>query len=101
MDSVRWKQVDSLLQQALAHPAEEREEYLRCASGGDDVLVSEVRSLLTSHQQTGSFLETPAIEAATETLMEDEQPSALHKSIAENGSMIAHYRLSGKIGAGG
>src|ERR1035437_4871672 len=64
MDSERWERVDHLLQAALEHPAGERAEFLRQACAGDDVLEREVRSLLASQQEAGSFLESPALEVA-------------------------------------
>ena len=64
MDFDRWKQVDNLLQLALARPPAERAEFLRQACAGDEALEREVRSLLASQQEAGSFLESPAMEVA-------------------------------------
>jgi hypothetical protein len=55
MDTPRWKQVDSLLQSLLERPPEERDAFLRHACAADEALEREVRSLLTSQQQAGSF----------------------------------------------
>ena len=71
MDPQRWKQVDDVLQSVLDRPAEEREEFLRLACAGDEALEREVRSLLTSQQQAGSFLDSPAIEVAARALGRD------------------------------
>src|SRR5713226_5019908 len=68
MDSDRWKQVDSLLQSELERPPEERDAFLRSACAGDEALEREVRSLLASQQQAGSFLESPAMEVAARVL---------------------------------
>jgi eukaryotic-like serine/threonine-protein kinase len=68
MDSDRWKQVDSLLQSVLECPPEERDAFLRHACATDEALEREVRSLLASQQQAGSFLESPAIELAARAL---------------------------------
>ncbi|HTU02269.1 MAG TPA: serine/threonine-protein kinase, partial [Candidatus Sulfotelmatobacter sp.] len=62
MDPQRWKQVDSLLQSVLERAPEERDEFLRRACAGDEALEREVRSLVASQQQAGSFLESPAIQ---------------------------------------
>ena len=64
MDSERWKQVDNLLQSALERPPDERDAFLRQACAGDEALEREVRSLLASQQEAGSFLESPAMEVA-------------------------------------
>ncbi len=70
MDSRRWKQVDNLLQSVLRHRPEERNAFLCHACGVDKELENEVRSLLTSHQQAGKFLDGPAIEEAAWALLD-------------------------------
>jgi serine/threonine protein kinase len=92
MNSDRWKQVDNLLQAALERPPAERSEFLRQACGGDDALEREVRSLLASQQEAGSFLERPPKEVATQTL------ESIHPPVAQT---ISHYRILDKLGAGG
>ncbi len=86
MDSERWKKVDRLAGAALERPPAERDSFVRQACGGDEALEREVRSLL-DWEQSGSFLERPAIEAsAAESLI---------------GRTISHYRITGRIGSGG
>src|SRR5690242_18142323 len=98
MDSNRWKQVDQLLQSALARPQPERAAFLRQACAGDEVLEREVVSLLDAHQDAGSFLERPAMEVAA-------QAAATHESHENSASLagrtIAHYRIGEKLGQGG
>src|SRR5580704_12376196 len=92
MSSDRWKQVDSLLQAALAHSPAERSDFLRRACAGDEALEAEVRSLLASQQEAGSFLESPPKDVATQTL------ENVRSSIRQT---ISHYRILEKLGAGG
>ncbi len=102
MDSDRWKQVDSLLQSVLEHPPEERDSFLRKACGADEDLEREVRSLLTAQQRAGSFLETPAIEAAAQALAQQQKNDNDRKpDDSPIGRTISHYRVIGKLGAGG
>src|SRR5215472_7322712 len=101
MDSERWKQIDSLLQQALERPAEEREGFLRRVCNGDEALEREVRSLLASHQKAGSFMENPAADAARQVLATEPSLMGAPAPSPKLGTMMAHYRLTAKIGEGG
>ena len=90
MDSHRWKQVDNLLQSVLARPPGERDAFLREACVADEALEREVRSLLAAQQEAGSFLERPAVEVAVQ-----------ESSDLLTGQTLSHYRIAGKLGAGG
>ena len=102
MDSDRWKQVDGLLQAVLERQPEERDAFLRNACGADEDLEREVRSLLTAQQQAGNFLETPAIEEAAQALAQQQRNDNERKPDSSPiGRTISHYRVIGKLGAGG
>jgi eukaryotic-like serine/threonine-protein kinase len=101
MDSDRWKQVDNLLHLVLEQPPEERDAFLRHASTGDEALEREVRSLLSSQQQAGSFLESPAIEVAAWTLGRQQSEDAPKSGDIPIGTTLSHYRIAGKLGVGG
>src|ERR1700693_4338147 len=100
MDADRWKQVDSLLQAVLERPPEERDAFLRHASAGDEALEREVRSLLSSQEQAGSFLESPAMEVAACALDHPWRVDSKGSDLPI-GDIISHYRLGGKLGGGG
>ena len=101
MDAERWKRVDELLQAALRVPVEQQEGFLRRRCGDDSEVLEEVRSLLTSHRNAGSFLESPGVhvaEVAAElpTLgVSQSGPSSI------TGQTISHYRVLGPLGSGG
>ncbi len=99
MDAERWKQVDSLLEAALARPPDERDTFLRqtCV---DDVLQREIRSLLAAREQAGSFLESPAIDVAARALALAPRPDASESGVSLAGQTVSHYR-GREGGAGG
>ena len=93
MDSERWKRIDSLLHAALERPPAEREEFLRHACAGDEGLEREVRSLVASDQQAGSFLDSPA----PAELLELDESTVTQLA----GQTISHYKVLEMLGAGG
>ena len=101
MDPQRFKQVDKLFQLVLERPREERDAFLRLACAGDEALEREVRSLLASQQEAGSFLESPAIEVAAQAvaLERSQANSEIHAPLT--GQIISHYRVLEKLGQGG
>jgi Tol biopolymer transport system component len=101
MDSKRWEQVDSLLQSALSRPPGDREAFLRQACSGDEALEREIRSLLASHQEAGSFLESPAIQVAARAMALEHNEEAPETSGVLTGQAISHYVVLEKLGDGG
>jgi serine/threonine protein kinase len=97
MNAERWKQVDDLLQSALAVRPEQRDEFLRQACAGDAELIDEVKSLLTSHRRAGDFLKGPAIDVAARSVAVSEVQ--IQPSFADE--RIPHYRILKQLGSGG
>src|SRR5579862_1907126 len=106
MHSDRWKQIDNLLQLVLERPLGEREAFLRQACEGDLSLEREVRSLLTSEQQAGRFLERPAMQMAAHAIALD-QNQDLTEQLQKGrvwmtpGVKLGPYEIVGALGAGG
>ncbi len=101
MESDRWKQVDSLLQSALDYPPDERDAYLRQACAADETLEREIRSLLAAQARAGSFLESPAIEAAAHSLVHQQSGGQHASNDLLLDCIISRYRVVEKLGSGG
>src|SRR5258705_7690399 len=94
MTPQRWHRVKEVFEAALGHAPEERSAFLNHTCGDDDLLCNEVTSLLSSYEQEKSFLETPAVALAAQSLVNEE-------SIALVGRQIGHYQIDREIGRGG
>jgi eukaryotic-like serine/threonine-protein kinase len=110
MDTERWKQVDGLLQAALERPPAGRAEFLRRACAGDEALEHEVRSLLASQQQAGSFLESPAMDVAARAIALKQNRDARETGdsiigqtewMLVPGAAVGPYQIEGPLGKGG
>jgi serine/threonine-protein kinase len=94
MTPERWQQIDQLFHAALACQPSERTQLLAKACGTDEPLRLEVESLISSHEETQSFIETPAGDVAAEMLRTQE-------SVYESGQQIGNYKLVRQLGSGG
>lgn len=101
MNPERWKQVENLLQSALRLPSEQREDFVRQECAGDAGLEHEVRSLLSSEQQAGSFLEGAAIEVAMKRIAPTRNSKPDDLSFPLEGQILSHYKVLSKLGGGG
>ena len=68
MTPERWQKVKEIFDSALQYEPAQRAAFLSNACGGDDALRREVESLITSHEKDGSFIDSPAYEAAADKL---------------------------------
>jgi predicted ATPase len=92
MSSERWERTKEILEQALRLAPEERQAYLDSACGADADLLSEVESLIASHEEAGSqFLGVAAPE-----VLQLAPPRAL-----TSGTKLGPYEIIGLLGTGG
>ncbi len=90
----RWQQIEELFQLALEREAKERSAFLDEACTGDADLRREVESLLLYDENASSFMETPAFDAASELLGDNQAESMA-------GRAIGPYKVTREIGHGG
>ncbi len=94
MTPERWQQVRGIFHSALQHAPAERSSFLTSACGGDEALRQEIESLLKADEKDGSFIDSPAYEAAAVLLMED-------KATLKPGQRTASYEIVSFISRGG
>jgi serine/threonine protein kinase len=94
MTPERWQQIKPLFHAALGHERAQRAAFLAQACATDGPLRHEVESLLASHEQAESFIETPASDVAAALLAED-QPGLV------TGQILGHFRIAGVLATGG
>jgi eukaryotic-like serine/threonine-protein kinase len=94
MTPERWQQVKEIFNSAITYRPEERNSFVSRACLGDEELRNEVESLIASHEQSGSFIDQPAFEAAASLLTRE-------KSELNSGQMIASYEVISFISRGG
>ena len=90
----RWRQVEEIFQAALEQDPKQRPDFLDRACAGDASLLSEVESLIKSHEQAKSFIESPLLEEQTRILVDlPHQPDVSR--------LIGPYKIIREIGNGG
>lgn len=94
MESNRWRRIEEVFHLALQYDDSEREAYLARMCGEDKSLLDEVRSLISSHELSGEFLDKPQLTAGLQLL-------ALRNAPSREGQTIGHYSLKERIGLGG
>jgi eukaryotic-like serine/threonine-protein kinase len=94
MSPERWQQVKAIFNSAIAYRPEERSSFISQACSGDEILRSEVEALIASHEQSGSFIDKPAFEAAASLLASD-------RSELTPGQTVASYEVVSFISRGG
>jgi serine/threonine protein kinase len=94
MTPERWQKLKELFETALERTPGERLAFLEQACDGDEPLRREVQSLLASYEEGESFMESPAVALAAETLTGSQDESLV-------GQTIGHYQVTREIGSGG
>ncbi|HEX7330607.1 MAG TPA: protein kinase [Pyrinomonadaceae bacterium] len=90
-DPQRWQRVKEIFEGALEKHGAEREAFLDRVCNGETEVRDEVESLLRSYEVAGSFMESPAVAHAADTL--EQKLTA--------GQRVKHYQVVNLIGEGG
>ena len=73
MTPERYQKVCDIFAEAQDFSGPEREKFLTAACGNDQDLRNEVDSLLVSDENSGNFIESPALEIAGQMLAEEKK----------------------------
>jgi len=92
MQQHEWEKVKEVFTAALELPASQRMQFLADACGSDDVISSEVESLLAAHEEPNQLLEKNTIDLAAQ-LQTGKQ--------TYDGKRFGAYRILREIGRGG
>jgi serine/threonine protein kinase/Flp pilus assembly protein TadD len=94
MEAERWRRIEEVFHLALQYDDAEREACLGRMCSEDQSLLNEVRSLISSHEHSGEFLDKPQLTAGLQLLAVRDTPS-------REGETIGHYALKNRVGLGG
>ena len=89
-----WQKVREVFDAALRQEPEDRQNYLNEACGDDKDLLTEVESLFSSFDESGDFMETPAVAQVADIIDSDTKR-------LETGTRFGHYEIIRQIGIGG
>ena len=90
----RWQRIKAIFNSAHSIAPAERASFLDEACGGDELIRSEVESLLVADESNDDFLNAPAYEFAAGMLDDEEAGLAV-------GQVIGRYRILSVLGKGG
>src|SRR2546430_1855076 len=94
MTPEHWQRIKALLESALERKPDERSAFLNEACAGDSSLRNEIESLITSHEQAGGFIASPAFALMAESLTNNGAESLA-------GQALSHYKVIEQIGPAG
>src|SRR3990172_6645696 len=94
MSSDRWEKIQELYHAALELEPTQRSAFLKEACGDDETVCREVEALLASHGKASSFLQTPALDLAAQTVAETPSRSLVGKTLEA-------YQILSLLGSGG
>ncbi len=101
MTPQRWQLIDRIFKSAIERTGAERAAFLVEACDSDE-LRAEVESLISAHEQTGSFLDAPAHEVAGVHFVNDATKIPIdERSLMLSGKRLGRYQVVSHLGSGG
>ena len=94
MTPERWQQIDRIFHAVLQRDPSQRSAFVAESCAGDPALQKEIEDLLASHEESDSFIETPASDVAAELLAEGQAGLVV-------GQAVGPYTVVDLLGAGG
>lgn len=94
MTESNLSRVESVFHAALELPVADRSAYIKQVCNGDEALVAEVSSLLSTVENSAGFIEEPLLSAGFDVLVNNSKNSLLGKS-------IGCYQITAPLGKGG
>lgn len=100
--TLRWRQIETILDQAFDLPSEERTRLLAETCGDDRDLRREVEILLEADRERAPILDSP-LDPFVEPLLRDlaERPAEPRLGELSAGTRLGSYEILDRIGAGG
>src|SRR5438132_14249564 len=94
MTPERWLKVKEIFDATIQRDPTQRSAFLAKVSGDDDELREEVESLIASHEKDGSFIDSPAYEAAVKLIVDE-------RAELKPGEIVGSYEIVSFISRGG
>jgi serine/threonine protein kinase/tetratricopeptide (TPR) repeat protein len=105
MTPERWRQIEEVFQAALDLPEGERASYISAACAEDAELRRQVEALVAQHDESGDFIETPAVEAVSgfRVMTDAHTTNPMTGTFVDPaiGRRLGAYRIVRELGRGG
>jgi serine/threonine protein kinase/tetratricopeptide (TPR) repeat protein len=105
MSPERWQQIEEVFQAALDLPEGERAPYISASCAGDEELREQVLALVAQHDESGDFIESPAVEAVSGIRVSTDASATNPMTGAFDdpaiGRRLGAYRIVRELGRGG
>src|SRR5947208_1301347 len=89
-----WRRIDELFSAAIQLQGAEREAFISQSCNGDELLRSELESLIRAHDASFDFMDSAMFNDAVDLIAEDEEQ-------ADVPEQIGPYKIDKQIGRGG